>query len=1434
MNVFCIVNQTGHLSSPTRKVRLDEPLAYSNSRAHSFRFTVLAEGSESPADLTGVGVTAQFLRSGNNTTVTPINGTVTGNVCEVILPASCYNVPGRFTFTMDIASNNESRTVLWVEGIVERNMSGDIIDPGTPVPNITAAINNANAAAEEANSAAAAANEAASGAANVNVVSSKTGNTITITTTDRDGTSTTTTVVEPTATVTKEQDGPYHLTVTDVNGTTVTDIPDPAAEVKKKANRSSVTADRTISGTGKVEFPDALDEPMSLNLKLEPKQDLHGYDKPWVGGSGKNLLPMKRSTETINGVTLTVNDDLSLTANGTATANAYFYLMGTGHGNEKLYLPAGSYLLSGCPAGGAAANAYAVVARDNNGSWRASYGGDGTVTISEGGYLEQISVVIHNGVTVNNLTFKPMLRLAIETDPTYEPYSNICPITGYDAVEVVSTGKNYFNAKGLYSDTTKFTWSNDKVTGTAKNLGSYTMAIPKQLVGKTITLSAKFEVPSTLTNMKVNWVSGGVNHLGTVVSSGQTGTSSLTFVPLSEMDTVGMTYGSGNSSVVTASEIQLELGSAVAPYEPFGSSISLNLASAAGGTVYGGTVTVNEDGSGELVVDKRLQNLGDLNWNYEDVYNRFYCDNLPSPYYAKGNSGDNSRTVYCVSDSYKCLYSQEPMDASWDGIAYFGSMARIYVHDHRFTDVAQLKAACANANIAYNLKTIGTYPLTASQINSLLGYTQVITDTDGALTVGYKTDKYAKLEKFLAALPSDTATGDPAVFTDGADGLPMKKLTVDIQPKQDLHGYDKPWPAGGGKNILRNDQIGETVSANGITWVANADGSVKVSGTATDYSDFYLLVDNGNVGTLTLSPGTYTSLLSDSNVGVSMQLRIGGVAGSDVMGGATTTTRTVTISESTTIVARLRVASGTAISTPVTVYPMLAKQSTALTVADYEPYSNICPISGWDEVKVTRVGKNLLDESTNVSGYAINVSGVVTQLYGWSYTQLIRVNAGGVYTFSFLNTDSGTDTWSRRVHAYDESGNWIRQVGVVSSTPNANQRYSVDFTVPNEAKYVRASYPSQNIDAQLKLGSAATAYEPYNHATLSVNVKSLTGSTVYGGTLTVNADGTGELVVDRAYKKLTASDMVSLTDSGLATQMCCVAAAGAPANSATTINPICSHYKTVPWGQNPWNNDKCVSPYVWNQIRIKDSSLASLNDYKNFVTNNDIQVCYQLTTPTTYTLTATQLETLLGTNTVWCDAGEVTVEYCADVEKYIEKRSSDDEHFPGDGKLVAGTNTQVTKSNAVATGNSTTASGSSSHAEGTSATASGPAAHAEGGQTTASGARAHAEGTQTVASGSYCHAEGENTVANHKAQHVFGRFNIPDDSELAEFRLGNYVEIVGNGDISTTEGITLSNARTLDWYGNEKLAGSLTIGMGTADEVTLTAAQLKALLALLS
>ena len=123
------------------------------------RVTVLNDDGTA-ADLPNTAVTASMLKADGNT-VSPIVGTISVNVAQVILPESCYLVPGRFKLTMNLTSGSASRTILWVEGYVERNVSGTIIDPGTPVGNITQAIGAATAAAESATTAAASALSAA-------------------------------------------------------------------------------------------------------------------------------------------------------------------------------------------------------------------------------------------------------------------------------------------------------------------------------------------------------------------------------------------------------------------------------------------------------------------------------------------------------------------------------------------------------------------------------------------------------------------------------------------------------------------------------------------------------------------------------------------------------------------------------------------------------------------------------------------------------------------------------------------------------------------------------------------------------------------------------------------------------------------------------------------------------------------------------------------------------------------------------------------------------------------------------------------------------------------------------------------------------------------------------------------------------------------------
>lgn len=149
--------------------------------------------------------------------------------------------------------------------------------------------------------------------------------------------------------------------------------------------------------------------------------------------------------------------------------------------------------------------------------------------------------------------------------------------------------------------------------------------------------------------------------------------------------------------------------------------------------------------------------------------------------------------------------------------------------------------------------------------------------------------------------------------------------------------------------------------------------------------------------------------------------------------------------------------------------------------------------------------------------------------------------------------------------------------------------------------------------------------------------------------------------------------------------------------------------------------------------------------------------------------------------------------------------SGTESHAEGYGTTASNTNahaeggsTKATGSDAHAEGTSTTASGNGSHAEGGFTKASSQFSHAEGKNTEATNDNAHAEGEYTEASGDNSHAQGYYTIAQGANQFVFGKANIADD-------IDNYVEIVGNGYPNNR-----SNARTLDWSGNEWLAGSLT------------------------
>ena len=106
---------------------------------------------------------------------------------------------------------------------------------------------------------------------------------------------------------------------------------------------------------------------------------------------------------------------------------------------------------------------------------------------------------------------------------------------------------------------------------------------------------------------------------------------------------------------------------------------------------------------------------------------------------------------------------------------------------------------------------------------------------------------------------------DLAHFVNNGDESPVESCVVDIEPVQDLNGYDHPWPAGGGKNLYNVDGL-STLSVNGIT-VTIENGKLKLNGTATANA-FFTYEVNAPSGNYVWS---INNPVGDSNVRITIQ-----------------------------------------------------------------------------------------------------------------------------------------------------------------------------------------------------------------------------------------------------------------------------------------------------------------------------------------------------------------------------------------------------------------------------------------------------------------------------------------------------------------------------------------------------------------------------------
>ena len=475
-----------------------------------------------------------------------------------------------------------------------------------------------------------------------------------------------------------------------------------------------------------------------------------------------------------------------------------------------------------------------------------------------------------------------------------------------------------------------------------------------------------------------------------------------------------------------------------------------------------------------------------------------------------------------------------------------------------------------------------------------------------------------KIDSTIYKFASQKAYGeitnvDIASFSDGADE-PLAKLEVGIEAVQNLNGYDSPWVGGAGKNII--DVSDKTVTSQ----------TTILSGKTFP------------AGTYTLSTDTINNSDINCNIRVNKTGTSTIIASILIPASASTKTRrnaTFTLTEETQISI---LCNGQSSGYSFTIQNvMLEKGSTA---TDFEPYSNICPISGWDEVNVTRCGVNFYNKNAKdttkgyVNNYLLGRDGEETSNSNYEITEYIELPAFGTsrdVTLQGLQGDQVYICW------YDESKAYIGQ-----------GRYSTystrTFTIPATAKYIRFSVYKANEDiTMLVWGSEASDYAPYvsNDYTISL------GETRYGGKLDVTS---GVLTVDSGIVDLGTLTWGKTTQYGYTFFYSSVV-------SNKKYNKLCSHYKAVTKARDNLNNEEVGLYNTTNNLVpvIRDDSKASMTTDEFKTAMSGVQLVFELTTPQTVQLSATQVKTLLKGNNILADSGKIVdVVYVRDLNTYLK------------------------------------------------------------------------------------------------------------------------------------------------------------------------------------
>ena len=439
-------------------------------------------------------------------------------------------------------------------------------------------------------------------------------------------------------------------------------------------------------------------------------------------------------------------------------------------------------------------------------------------------------------------------------------------------------------------------------------------------------------------------------------------------------------------------------------------------------------------------------------------------------------------------------------------------------------------------------------------------------------------------------------------------------IKINFSPIQNLNGYDHPWADGCGKNIINQN-----------LYITNDSHTILTLGQAVGYG----------TPSIPMKAGTYTYSAVYKNGAESRgYMRKDGDSSNTKLWEIGDNYATFTLAEDILCAFWLYNPDG------IEHEDVDVQIESGSAATSYEPYSNICPISGYTGVTVTRTRKNMLPllASSAVSGgitYIVNSDGTVHATGTSTAANSATLNIGhcvlppGDYVLSGCPAGGASTLYRIRLGSGSYTGSVVAQEfgdGAAFTLTQETDVYARFYVAPAAGAIDFIIRPMIRLASDIDV-----TFEPYNGATYLVTLPTEAG-TVYGGMLAINTDGTGTLNVTKSAIA-TFDGTENWTVSAGAHPSYRAPRGTIPANakglSCNMLSMTDSQYAVSGYGYIGTTNVVCYS---------NSASVDNLEAWKAYLAETPMQIIYTLTEPITYDLTPLQVIKLFnGENNIWTD-----------------------------------------------------------------------------------------------------------------------------------------------------------------------------------------------------